>query len=87
MYHVLQGPVTFRVQVPNFLDKSEWRLNGQTFNVTLPLTDSVSVLKAKIFDDTGMQAGKQKLQLEVIYNILLFSFFCVAVLFLIIERI
>jgi splicing factor 3A subunit 1 len=58
------GPVTFRVLVPNVTDKSEWKLNGQTFSITLPMTDSVSVIKAKVFDVTGMQAGKQKLQLE-----------------------
>jgi len=51
------------VQVP-VVEKSEWNLGGQMFNVTLSLTDSVSVIKAKVFDVTGMQAGKQKLQLE-----------------------
>jgi len=58
------GPVTFRIQVPNVTEKSEWKLNGQQFNVTLPITDNVAVIKAKVFDETGMQAGKQKLQLE-----------------------
>jgi splicing factor 3A subunit 1 len=59
-----KGPVTFRVQVPNSMDKSEWKLNGQLFTITLPLTDTVSVIKAKMFDELGMPAGKQKLQLE-----------------------
>jgi len=59
-----KGPVTFQVQVPNMLDKSEWKLGGQSFTVTLPLTDTVSVIKAKMFDELGMPAGKQKLQLD-----------------------
>lgn len=58
------GPVTFRVQVPNMMDKSEWKLSGQAFTITLPLTDTVSVIKAKMFDELGMPAGKQKLQLD-----------------------
>jgi len=59
-----KGPVTFQVQVPNLLDKSEWKLGGQSFTITLPLTDTVSVIKAKMFDELGMPAGKQKLQLD-----------------------
>jgi len=59
-----KGPVTFHVQVPNMLDKSDWKLGGQSFVVTLPLTDTVSVIKAKMFDELGMPAGKQKLQLD-----------------------
>ena len=61
------GPVTFTVQVPKVPDKSEWKLNGQTVNLTLPLTDNVSVIKAKIHDALGMPAGKQKLQLEGLF--------------------
>ena len=59
-----RGPVTFQVQVPNMLDKSEWKLGGQSFTITLPLTDTVSVIKAKVYDELGMPAGKQKLQLD-----------------------
>jgi len=59
-----KGPVTFQVQVPNMLDKSEWKLGGQSFTITLPLTDTVSVIKAKMFDELGMPAGKQKLQMD-----------------------
>lgn len=33
--------MTFRVQVPNMMDKSEWKLSGQAFTITLPLTDTV----------------------------------------------
>ncbi|KAG8194724.1 hypothetical protein JTE90_026374 [Oedothorax gibbosus] len=59
-----KSPVTFRVQVPNISDKQEWKLNGQVLVFTLPLTDVVSVIKAKVHEATGMPPGKQKLQLE-----------------------
>ena len=38
---LLQGVVTFNVQVPNISDKSDWKCNGQTVELTLPLTDTV----------------------------------------------
>ncbi|XP_071528382.1 splicing factor 3A subunit 1 [Panulirus ornatus] len=55
------GPVKFQVAVPVVADKPEWRLAGQTLSLTLPLTDPVSVVKAKIHDETGLPPGKQKL--------------------------
>lgn len=58
------SPVTFKVQVPSMAEKSEWKLNGQQLSLTLPLTDVVSVIKAKIFEAISMPPGKQKLQLE-----------------------
>lgn len=61
-----QSPVTIQVQVPNATDKSEWRLNGQTIPVVLDLTDTVSALKAKVQDETGMPPAKQKISYEVI---------------------
>lgn len=30
-----------KVQVPNMQDKTEWKLNGQILNFTVPLTDQV----------------------------------------------
>lgn len=36
-----QGPVAVKVQVPNMQDKTEWKLNGQVLNFTVPLTDQV----------------------------------------------
>jgi len=54
-------------QVPSMLDKSEWKLGGQSFSITLPLTDTVSVIKAKVYDELGMPAGKQKLQLDGLF--------------------
>ncbi|MCI4381316.1 hypothetical protein PGIGA_G00250220 [Pangasianodon gigas] len=62
-----KGPVAVKVQVPNMQDKTEWKLNGQVLNFTLPLTDQVSVIKVKIHEATGMPAGKQKLQYEGIF--------------------
>ncbi|XP_037499936.1 splicing factor 3A subunit 1 [Rhipicephalus sanguineus] len=59
-----KGPVTVRVQVPGAQEKVEWKLNGQVLTMTLPLTDTVSVLKAKLHEELGMPPGKQKLQYE-----------------------
>lgn len=59
-----KGPVTVRVQVPGAQEKPEWKLNGQILTMTLPLTDTVSVLKAKLHEELGMPPGKQKLQYE-----------------------
>lgn len=46
-------------------EKAEWKLNGQTLNINLQLTDTVSTMKALIHEQTGMPPGKQKLQYEV----------------------
>jgi hypothetical protein len=46
-------------------EKPEWRLKGQLLTLTLPLSDTVAVIKAKIHEETGMPPGKQKLQWEV----------------------
>nr|KAG5685972.1 hypothetical protein BaRGS_017411 [Batillaria attramentaria] len=62
-----KGPVTLKVAVPNVADKPEWNLNGQTLDFTLPLTDTISVLKAKLNEMLTMPAGKQKLQYEGIF--------------------
>uniref|UniRef100_A0A8C6P0R4 Splicing factor 3a, subunit 1 n=1 Tax=Nothobranchius furzeri TaxID=105023 RepID=A0A8C6P0R4_NOTFU len=62
-----KGPVAVKVQVPNMQDKTEWKLNGQVLNFTVPLSDQVSVIKVKIHEATGMPAGKQKLQFEGIF--------------------
>lgn len=36
------NPVTFGVQIPHMPDKTEWKLDGNTIRLTLPLTDQVS---------------------------------------------
>eukprot|EP00795_Rhopilema_esculentum_P012737 gene12737-3463_t len=61
------SPVTFKVQVPEMREKTEWRCHGQALMFTLPLTDQISVIKAKVHDATGMPAGKQKLQIETMF--------------------
>ena len=61
------SPVTFRMVMPDMPNKPKWKLHGQTIAVTLPLSDPISALKARLFDETGMQAGKQKLQMENIF--------------------
>lgn len=37
------NPVSFGVQIPHMPDKTEWKLDGNTIRLTLPLTDQVSV--------------------------------------------
>ena len=37
------NPVTFGVQIPHMPDKAEWKLDGNTIRLTLPLTDQVRV--------------------------------------------
>ncbi|XP_060068714.1 splicing factor 3A subunit 1-like [Ylistrum balloti] len=62
-----KGPVTFKVVIPKVTEKAEWKLNGQTLSFTLPLTDTISVMKAKLNESLGLPAGKQKLQYEGIF--------------------
>ncbi|XP_028399684.1 splicing factor 3A subunit 1-like [Dendronephthya gigantea] len=62
-----QGSVRFQVQVPDIPDKTEWKCQGQKISLTLPWTDPVSVIKAKLHEEIGMPAGKQKLQLESMF--------------------
>ncbi|XP_012938443.1 splicing factor 3A subunit 1 [Aplysia californica] len=59
-----KGNVKVQVMVPNVSDKPEWNLKGQKLEFMLPLTDTVSVLKAKLNEALGLPAGKQKLQFE-----------------------
>lgn len=54
-----------QVQIPSASDKPEWRLNGQTVSLTLALTDSVTTLKLKLQDETGMPPAKQKISYDV----------------------
>ncbi|CDW55098.1 Splicing factor 3A subunit 1 [Trichuris trichiura] len=62
-----RGPIDVKVQLPIVPDKPEWKLNGNTLNIQLSLTDQVSVLKSKIQEATGMPASKQKLSYENIF--------------------
>ena len=61
------GLVTFSVLVPAATDKPEWKLNGQMIQMTLPLSDQVSVIKGKLHEETGMPTGKQKLQMDTLF--------------------
>lgn len=60
----------FNVGTPVLTDKPEWNLNGQMLNITLPLQETVAVIKTKIHELTGMPPGKQKLQCDVRKQIL-----------------
>lgn len=53
--------------VPNQPDKSEFRLRGQMVNVNLGLSEQVTLLKAKLLEETGLPASKQKLNWEGVF--------------------
>lgn len=60
-----RGQVKITVQLPIAPEKPEWNLNGQAIPLTLPITDPISVIKAKLSDLLGgMPPGKQKLVYE-----------------------
>ena len=61
------GPVTIKISVPSIPDKPNWKCDGQIMSLTLALTETVEVVKAKIMEDIGMPQGKQKLQHESIF--------------------
>lgn len=58
------SPTTFNVAVP---DKPELNLNGQLIPFTMALTESISILKAKINEATGLAPGKQKLSKDGLF--------------------
>ncbi|XP_001607229.1 splicing factor 3A subunit 1 [Nasonia vitripennis] len=59
-----KGPVQLNIAVPMMAEKTEWKLNGQTLQISLQITDSIATMKARIHEQTGMPPGKQKLQYE-----------------------
>jgi splicing factor 3A subunit 1 len=59
--------VTFKVAVPNVADRPEWKLNGQTITLTLPLYDTVAVIKSKLNEELALPPGKQRLKIENIF--------------------
>ena len=71
-----QGPVTFKVSVPNMADKPEWKCDGQMMSVTLALTETVNSVKSKIMEEIGMPQGKQKLQHEALFLKVFIKHFC-----------
>lgn len=63
----VQGPITFKIMCPAMPEKAEWKLTGQTIELTLPLTDSVAAVKAKIHELTNMPPGKQKINSDGLF--------------------
>lgn len=61
------------IAVPMMTEKAEWKLNGQTLNITLQASDTVATMKALLHEQTGMPPGKQKLQYEVREKVHLFK--------------
>ncbi|CAH1990541.1 unnamed protein product [Acanthoscelides obtectus] len=55
------NPVNVKVTIPMMPEKSEWKLTGQMMSFTLPLSETVANLKAKLQDETNMAPAKQKL--------------------------
>lgn len=58
------GPVSLQIQAPSGVDKPEWRLNGQIISLTLSLNDSISTLKSKLQEETGLPPAKQKISYD-----------------------
>lgn len=59
-----KGPVSIQVQTPSGVDKAEWRLNGQIIPISLSLSDSITTLKSKIQEETGLPPAKQKISYD-----------------------
>lgn len=72
----LQNPVTLKVAIPVLPEKAEWKLNGQVLTLTLPLTETISSLKAKLQDETNMPPAKQKLFYDVSMQFNFFAMCC-----------
>lgn len=58
-----------KVAIPVVPEKAEWKLNGQMLTLTLPLSETISNLKAKLQDETNMPPAKQKLFYDVSFCI------------------
>lgn len=50
--------------MPSGVDKPEWRLNGQVISINLALLDSVTTLKSKLQEETGLPPAKQKISYD-----------------------
>ncbi|XP_065333947.1 splicing factor 3A subunit 1 [Cloeon dipterum] len=62
-----KSPVQFKVIVPNQPEKAEFRLRGQFLNVSMSLSEQVTLLKAKLQEETGLPPSKQKLNWEGVF--------------------
>ncbi|CAG9580098.1 unnamed protein product [Danaus chrysippus] len=61
------GSVPIQVSVPMAPERSEWRLDGRTVSLSLPLAAPVSELKASLQRATNMPTAKQKLYYEGLF--------------------
>jgi splicing factor 3A subunit 1 len=57
------GPVSIRVQVQESADKGTWKLNGQTLNVNLDVSETINKLKEKLQAEIEMPPNKMNLKL------------------------
>lgn len=81
-YVFFQNPVTVKVTIPLQPEKAEWKLAGQMLTFTLPLSESISNLKAKVQDEINMPPAKQKLFYDVSAHFYLSSGFFLRKIFL-----
>jgi len=58
------GEITVSVVVPVHPNKAQWKMNGQTVSVPLPVTATVAELKQKLQEAISVPVNKQKLKVE-----------------------
>ncbi|CAH2085834.1 unnamed protein product [Euphydryas editha] len=61
------GPAPLQVVLPAAPERSEWRLDGRTLQLSLPLSASVAELKNILQRSTNMPTAKQKLHYEGLF--------------------
>ncbi|MEN2495811.1 MAG: splicing factor 3a, subunit 1, variant 2 [Marteilia pararefringens] len=66
-----EDPLPFYVSVPNVPNNSDWKLDGQTIEITFTLHDKISLLKKYIAEITKLPVSKQKIQ----YNVIIIDFY------------
>ncbi|XP_050677820.1 splicing factor 3A subunit 1 [Leptidea sinapis] len=61
------GTAIIQVSLPSLPDRSEWRLDGRTLQLSVPLSTSAGELKNMVQRNTQMPTAKQKLQYEGLF--------------------
>ena len=58
-------PILIKIAIPEYENKNNWNLEGQTLEFRMNVSEKVSVLKAKLSEAlNGMPANKQNLKVE-----------------------
>ena len=66
--------MAIKIAIPLIPEKTEWKLTGQMLSLNVPLSESVSSIKAKIQEETNMAPAKQKLFYDVSLSLKLIAF-------------